>query len=179
VIRQEHHKEGDRRGQAVPDQERHREHAGADHPSRGHVALAEIAESAKEGLLALAVGAGLQVMETLMEESVTALAGPKHKHNSDRTAVRHGHEQGSVILGGRRIRCPAAPGPCRRRLRRAAGGRLRAVSGTELLGRLALERMLGGLSTRRDRVGLEPVGVGSTRPRPAPHARRSRGGLSP
>ena len=31
-------------------------------------ALAEIAESAKEGLLALAVGAGLQVMQTLMEE---------------------------------------------------------------------------------------------------------------
>ena len=72
-------------------------------PAEVTVALAEIAESAKEGLLALAVGAGLQVMETLMEESVTALAGPKHKHNSDRTAVRHGHEQGSVILGGRRI----------------------------------------------------------------------------
>jgi hypothetical protein len=41
------------------------------------VALAEIAESATEGLLALAVGAGLQVLQTLMEESVTALAGPK------------------------------------------------------------------------------------------------------
>jgi hypothetical protein len=27
------------------------------------------------------VGAGLQVMQTLMEESVTALAGPKGKHN--------------------------------------------------------------------------------------------------
>jgi hypothetical protein len=33
-------------------------------------------------------------------------------------------------------------------------------SGTELLGRLALERMLGGLSTRRYPVGLEPVGSG-------------------
>jgi hypothetical protein len=33
-------------------------------------------------------------------------------------------------------------------------------SSTELLGRLALERMLGGLSTRRYPVGLEPVGVG-------------------
>jgi transposase-like protein len=32
-------------------------------------------------------------------------------------------------------------------------------SGTELLGRLALERMLGGLSTRRYPVGLEPVGA--------------------
>jgi putative transposase len=46
-------------------------------PEQVSVALAEIAESAKEGLLALAVGAGLQVVQTLMEESVTALAGPR------------------------------------------------------------------------------------------------------
>ena len=50
-------------------------------PAEVSVALAEIAESAKEGLLALAVGAGLQVLGTLMEESVVALAGPKGKHN--------------------------------------------------------------------------------------------------
>jgi len=35
-------------------------------PDKVSVALAEIAESATEGLLALAVGAGLQVMGTLM-----------------------------------------------------------------------------------------------------------------
>ena len=46
-------------------------------PEEVSVALAEIAESAKEVLLALAVGAGLQVTQTLMEESVTALAGPR------------------------------------------------------------------------------------------------------
>ena len=77
MIRQEHHKEGDRRGQAVPDQGRHREHAGADHPEKVSVALAGIAESATEGLLALAVGAGLQVLGTLMGESAVALAGPR------------------------------------------------------------------------------------------------------
>jgi putative transposase len=127
-------------------------------PEQVTVALTEIAESAKEGLLALAVGAGLQVMGTLMEESVTALAGPKGKHNPDRTAVRHGHEQGSVTLGGRRI-------PVQRPRVRAADGSgelpvatYQLFSGTELLGRLALERMLGGLSTRRYPVGLEPVG---------------------
>jgi putative transposase len=32
-------------------------------------------------------------------------------------------------------------------------------SGTEILGRMALERMLGGLSTRRYPLGLEPVGT--------------------
>jgi hypothetical protein len=54
---------------------------------------------------------------------------------------------------------PAAPGPRRRRPRRAAGVAYQLFSGTGVLGRLALERMLGGLSTRRYRVGLEPVGV--------------------
>jgi putative transposase len=128
-------------------------------PEQVTVALAEIAESAKQGLLALAVGAGLQVMGTLMEESVDALAGPKGKHNPDRTAVRHGHEHGSVTLGGRRL-------PVQRPRVRAADGSgelpvaaYQLFSGTELLGRLALERMLGGLSTRRYGLGLEPVGA--------------------
>jgi|Tabmets5t2r1_1033131.scaffolds.fasta_scaffold24767_1 putative transposase len=128
-------------------------------PDTVSVALAEIAESAREGLLALAVGAGLQVMQTLMEESVTTLAGPKGKQDPDRTAVRHGHERGSVTLGGRRVAVQ------RPRVRAADGsGELPVAayelfSGTEVLGRLALERMLGGLSTRRYPVGLEPVGA--------------------
>jgi putative transposase len=128
-------------------------------PEEVTVALAELAHSATEGLLALSVGAGLQVMQTLMEQSVTALAGPKAKHNPDRAAVRHGHEQGSVVLGGRRL-------PVQRpRVRAADGsGELQVAayelfSHTEVLGRLALERMLGGLSTRRYPVGLEPVGT--------------------
>jgi putative transposase len=128
-------------------------------PEQVSVALAEIAHSAKEGLLALAVGAGLQVMGTLMEESVMAMAGPKGKHNPERVAVRHGHEQGSVTLGGRRLHVQ------RPRVRAADGsGELpvaayKLFSQTELLGRLALERMLGGLSTRRYGLGLEPVGA--------------------
>ena len=36
-------------------------------PERVSVAMAEIAENMQEGLLALAVGAGLQVMAALME----------------------------------------------------------------------------------------------------------------
>ena len=39
--------------------------------------MAEIAEHVREGLLALAVGAGLQVMAALMDADVTALAGPE------------------------------------------------------------------------------------------------------
>ena len=72
-------------------------------PDRVSVAMVEIAENMHEGLLVLAVGAGLQVMQALMEADVTALAGPKGKHNMTRTAVRHGGERGSVTLGGRRV----------------------------------------------------------------------------
>ena len=45
----------------------------------------------------------LQVMAALMEADVTALAGPKGRHDQARTAVRHGRERGSVTLGGRRV----------------------------------------------------------------------------
>jgi putative transposase len=72
-------------------------------PEHVSVAMAEIAENMQEGLLALAVGAGLQVMQTLMEADVTALVGPKGRHDAARTAVRHGRERGSVTLGGRRV----------------------------------------------------------------------------
>ena len=127
-------------------------------PERVGVAMSEIAENMHEGLLALAVGAGLQVMEALMEADVSTLAGPKGKHNMVRMAVRHGRERGSVTLGGRRV--PIT----RPRVRAADGSGEVAIasyelfSSTELLGKLALERMLAGLSTRRYPVGLEPVG---------------------
>jgi putative transposase len=127
-------------------------------PERVIVAMTDIAENMQEGLLALAVGAGLQVMQALMEADVTGLAGPKGRHDEARTAVRHGRERGSVTLGGRRV--PVT----RPRVRAADGsGELPIASyevfnSTEILGKMAMEKMLAGLSTRRYPVGLEPVG---------------------
>lgn len=86
-------------------------------PETATIALTEIVGAAKEGLLALAGGAGLQVMQVLMVESVTALCGPQDKHNPDRVGHRHGSEAGSVTLGGRRVPGGAAAGARRRRLR--------------------------------------------------------------
>jgi putative transposase len=127
-------------------------------PERVSVAMTEIAENMQEGLLALAVGAGLQVMAALMEADVTALAGPKGRHDEARTAVRHGRERGSVTLGGRRV-------PLTRPRVRATDGTgelpvtsYELFSSTEILGKMAMEKMLAGLSTRRYPVGLEPVG---------------------
>src|SRR5512135_395055 len=120
--------------------------------------MAEIAESAKEGLLALAVSTGLQVMTAMFDEDVARLCGPGGKHNPDRAGYRHGTEAGSVTLGGRRV--PVT----RPRVRAADGtGELHVpsynlFSGTEVLGRLAMEKMLAGLSARRYGAGLEPAG---------------------
>ncbi len=72
-------------------------------PERVSVVMDEIAADMREGLLALAVGAGLQVMAQLMETDVSAACGPRGKHDPDRTVTRHGTEAGSVALGGRRV----------------------------------------------------------------------------
>jgi putative transposase len=128
-------------------------------PDTVSVALAELAGEMREGLLALAVGTGLQVMTAIMEADVTAVCGPKGRHDPERTATRHGHGAGSVSLGGRRV-------PVQRPRMRAVDGSgelpvpaYELFSGTEVLGRMALDRMLAGLSTRHYGVGLEPVGA--------------------
>ena len=128
-------------------------------PASVTVAMADIATTMREGLLAMAVGAGLSVMQSLMDESVTEICGPKGRHQPDREAVRHGTEDGSVTLGGRRV-------PVRRPRVRAADGSgeigvpaYELFNSTELLGEMAMTRILAKLSTRRYRVGLEPVGI--------------------
>jgi len=129
-------------------------------PEQVVVSMAEIAESAKEGLLALAlaVGAGLQVMTAVFAGDAERLCGPDGKHNPDRAGYRHGAGDGSVTLGGRRLAV------IRPRVRAAGGsGELHLpsyglFSSTEILGRMALGKMLAGLSSRRCTAGLEPAG---------------------
>ncbi len=128
-------------------------------PDTVSVTLAGLVGEMREGLLALAVGTGLQVMAAIMEEDVTAKCGSRGRHDPERAAVRHGYERGSVSLGGRRVPVD------RPRMRAADGSGELAVpsyelfSDTEVLGRMAMDRMLAGLSTRRYPVGLEPVGA--------------------
>jgi putative transposase len=128
-------------------------------PEQVIVSMGEIAGAAKEGLLALAVGTGLQVMAAMFAEDAGRLCGPDGKHNPGRAGYRHGTEGGSVTLGGRRL--PVT----RPRVRAADGsGELHLpsydlFSSTEILGQLALEKMLAGLSSRRYGRGLEPAGT--------------------
>ena len=72
-------------------------------PERVQEALGQLIGAAREGLLALSAEVGLGVLRELLEVEVDQIVGPKGKHDRDRIAVRHGHEDGEVTLGGRRV----------------------------------------------------------------------------
>ena len=80
---------------------------------------------------------------------MTEVVGPKGKHDPDRTAKRHGHEDGSMTLGGRRV--PVS----RPRIRTADDEHELPVASYEYfadrdpLTRAVMDRMLAGVSTRR------------------------------
>src|SRR5438552_761888 len=127
-------------------------------PAEIQEALGELVGAAREGLLALSVSVGLGVVHSLMEREVDEVVGPKHKNNPDRTAKRHGHERGSMTLGGRRVEVS------RPRIRTADDERELPVRTYEYfadrdpLTRAVMDRMLAGVSTRKYAGVGEPVG---------------------
>ncbi|HUA44226.1 MAG TPA: transposase, partial [Solirubrobacteraceae bacterium] len=127
-------------------------------PERVQQALGQLVGAAREGLLALSVEVGLGVLRELLEAEVQEIVGPKGKHNPCRVAVRHGHEDGEVTLGGRRVQV-------KRPRARTADGESELLLETydhfadrDPLEEVVLERMLAGISTRKYRRGQEPVG---------------------
>src|SRR3954451_23835382 len=127
-------------------------------PPQVQEALGELVGAAREGLLALSVGVGLGVVHELMEAEVTEVVGPKGKHNPDRVCKRHGHEDGSMTLGGRRVAVS------RPRMRTADDEHELPVAtygyfaDRDPLTRAVMDRMLAGVSTRKFAVVGEPVG---------------------
>ena len=126
-------------------------------PAEIQEALGELVGAAREGLLALSVGVGLRVVHELMEAEVDQVVGLKGKHNRERTASRHGHEDGSMTLGGRRV-------PVSRPRARSVDDKELPIATYEYfadrdpLQRAVMDRMLAGVSTRKfARVG-EPIG---------------------
>jgi putative transposase len=127
-------------------------------PAEIQDALGELVGAAREGLLALSVSVGLGVVHSLMEREVDEVVGSKYKHNPERTAKRHGHEHGSMTLGGRRVEVS------RPRMRTVDDERELPVQSYEYfadrdpLTRAVMDRMLAGVSTRRYAQVGEPVG---------------------
>lgn len=130
-------------------------------PAELSALLGDIAASAREGLLALSVAAGMAVMQAMFEQEVTDLVGPRGRHDAGRAAVRHGTERGSVTLGGRRV--PVT----RPRARTVEGAELplqtyRTFAAQDQLTAVVMEKMLAGVATRRQARTLEPVGAAVT-----------------
>ena len=127
-------------------------------PAEIQEALGELVGAARDGLLALSVSVGLGVVHSLMEAEVDEVVGPKHKQNPGRTAKRHGHERGSMTLGGRRVEVS------RPRMRTADDEHELPVQTYEYfadrdpLTRAVMDRVLAGVSTRKFAVVGEPVG---------------------
>lgn len=126
-------------------------------PPEVSLALADVAGVAREGLLAMSVAAGMAVMQAMLEAEVTAVTGPKGRHNPERVAVRHGTGKGSVTLGGRRVEVS------RPRARTVDGHEVpleayAQFAAPDLLGQVVLERMLAGVATRRHARIAEPLG---------------------
>ena len=128
-------------------------------PPQIQEALGELVGAAKEGLLALSVGVGLGVVHELMELEVDEVVGPKGTWNPDRTAKRHGHENGSMTLGGRRVQVS------RPRMRTSDDEHELPVqtyqyfADRDPLTRVVMDRVLAGVSARRFAGVGEPVGA--------------------
>jgi putative transposase len=123
-------------------------------------ALGELVGAAKEGLLALSVGVGLGVLSEMMEAELDEVVGPKHATVKGRSAVRHGQEDGTVTLGGRRV-------AVKRPRARTPDGEHEVPLATyayfadrDPLTKVVLEQMLAGVSTRRFARTREPIGDG-------------------
>jgi transposase-like protein len=127
-------------------------------PGEVTIALADIASAARDGLMALSCTAGLCVLQAILEAEVSDVAGPKGRHNPERTVTRNGTAPGSVVLGGRTV---AVHRP--RAVRTDGSGELSLdswslFSSRDLLSQLVVERMLAGVATRRHVLVGEPVG---------------------
>ncbi|MHB1534312.1 MAG: IS256 family transposase [Acidimicrobiales bacterium] len=128
-------------------------------PDTVSVAVGELVGELEEGLLAFCVGAGLKVVQTMMEHEVETLAGPKGRHDPNRVAVRHGRDDGLVTLGGRQVPISRPRVRSADRTSEVAVSTYDCFASSELLGRMAMEKMLAKISTRRYSAGLEPVGA--------------------
>jgi len=131
----------------------------ADLPAEATLALQDLAGAIRDGLMAFCCSAGLAVVAELMEAEMTETVGPKGCHDPERIATRNGSAPGSVVLGGRTV-------PIRRpRATKVGGGEVHldsygAFNDRDLLGQLAVERMLAGVATRRHALVAEPIGAG-------------------
>jgi len=118
--------------------------------------LPGILMDSRKALRELVMSSGLAVFGQMLEDDRTGLCGPRHKPSPDRSAYRHGHDEGSLVFGGRKVR-----------LRKP---RVRSIDGEEIelpswermsaedpLRDRIVEQALLGVSSRGYERSLEPL----------------------
>jgi hypothetical protein len=72
-------------------------------PLEATIALADLAEAVKDGLLGYCADVGLMAKRQVMDDELARRIGPEHGRLGERTANWHGSTTGPVVLGGRRL----------------------------------------------------------------------------
>lgn len=100
-------------------------------------------------------GIGLEVMQAVMEFEIASIAGPKGKHQDGRRYSRWGHNPGSVVIDGTKVRTqiPRVVEEATRNSYRLKSYGLFRQTG-ELVKR-AYRDLIRGISTRRFAEGIE------------------------
>jgi transposase-like protein len=117
--------------------------------------LSDLREAVKGRFNSFCTAVGIQALMTLMDQDVESLAGPKGKHNPNRTAYRHGSQDTTIPMGNQRLAIE------RPRVRSIETNQelpiasYEAFANDEQLLEAALNRMLYGMSTRDYGHGIE------------------------
>ncbi len=122
------------------------------------VTLTDIAVACREGLMAVAVEAGLATAMAIMADEAAGLCGEWNARDPERCHVRGGTTETSVVMGGQRL-------PIRRPRVRATDGSgevplasFGVFAQGDLLGATVMERMLAGVATRGFERVADPIG---------------------
>ncbi len=109
----------------------------------------------RQHLLAWVHAQGLAALDELFREEAVALAGPKGRHQPQRTHHRWGTTATELTFGGRRVQVP------RPRVRQTAGGgeatlpSVAAFRGRDPLTARMMQQLLAGVSMRQYEASLE------------------------
>ncbi len=73
-------------------------------PEEFRVEVADLAGALKDGLTVIGLKAALVMAQQMREAEVTEMVGAKGKHQTQRQAQRHGHQGGTVVWAGRKVK---------------------------------------------------------------------------
>ncbi len=128
-------------------------------PAELAVTLSDIASACREGLMAVAVEAGLATAMAIMADEAAGLCGEWNARDPERSHVRGGTTSSSVVMGGQKL-------PIRRPRVRATDGSgevplasFGVFAQGDLLNATIMERMLAGVATRGFERVADPIGA--------------------